>query len=132
MTPTTTEIKLPRSAGTPSADELEASAHEKIAEGHALLARARRMRTLPASDVWLSLDAAGEIAGVRGRVLRDAGRRGEVVIDHVGRSPRVNRAELERWIRSRRHAEVTPSDVALSPREAARAAVAARAAAGSR
>jgi hypothetical protein len=110
---------------TETPDEIEAAAHERIAEGHALLARARRLRTAPAAEQWLTLDAAGEIAGVRGRVIRDAGRRGELVIDHAGRSPRVTRAELDRWIASRRRG--TPIVTrALSPREAARAAVAAR------
>jgi hypothetical protein len=53
-------------------------------------------------DAWLTLDAAGKIADMRGRVIRDAGRRGEIAIDHAGRSPRVTRAEIERWIASRR------------------------------
>ena len=113
-------------ATTETPDELEATAHERIAEGHALLARARRMRTTPAPDAWLTLEGAGEIAKVRGRVLRDAGRRGEIAIDHAGRSPRVTRAEVERWIASRRIARPV-LETAVSPREAARAAVAARA-----
>lgn len=104
-------------------EELEALAHERIAEGHALLARARRMRTAPAADAWMALDAAGEIAGVRGRVIRDAGARGEIAIDRAGKSPRVQRSELERWMTSRRRATRTTE---VSPREAARAAVAAR------
>jgi hypothetical protein len=120
LTPRTT------AAETETPDEIEATAHERIAEGHALLARARRMRTAPAADVWLTLDAAGKIADVRGRVIRDASRRGELVIDHAGRSPRVTRAELDRWLASRRRSTPTAAET-LSPREAARAAVAARA-----
>lgn len=107
-----------------TADELEALAHERISEGHALLARARRMRTEPASDAWLTLDAAGALVGVKGRVIRDGGRRGELVIEHAGKSPRVRRSEVERWVASRK--TPAPSTV-QSPREAARAAVADRA-----
>lgn len=132
VAPRTEDVNTSSSAGRPSclvslptsADELEAEAHEKIAEGHALLARARRMRTAPAAETWLTLEAAGQIANVRARVIRDAGRRGELVIDHAGRSPRVTRAEIDRWLASRR-ARVASAE--MTPREAARAAVAARA-----
>ncbi len=115
----------PVATETTNADELEAMGHEKIAEGHALLAQARRKRTTPAADAWLTLEAAGEIAKVQGRVIRDAGRRGEIEIEHAGRKPVVRRSEVERWMRSRRRAVVLET-VETSPREAARAAVAAR------
>ena len=66
---------------TPAAethDELEARAHETIAEGYALLARARRMRALPATATWLTLPMAAAIACVRPAVIGDARRRGEI------------------------------------------------------
>lgn len=123
----TTGRTTPDETETATTDELAALAHERIAEGHALLARAHRMCTTPPASGWLTLDAAGDIAGVRGRVIRDAGRRGEIAIDHAGRSPLVTRGELERWIVSRRRERTVDAVPALSPREAARAAVAARA-----
>lgn len=121
-----TEVQL----GTATADELEAMGHEKIAEGHALLAQARRKAANAPVDAWLTLAEAGEIAKVRGRVIADAGRRGDIEIDRASRSPRVRRSEVDRWLRTGRRS--TENVTTLSPREAARAAVAARAAGGSR
>jgi hypothetical protein len=76
-------------------------------------------------DELLPLEAAGTMVHVTPRAIRDAGRRGEIEIVHVGRSPRVRRSALTAWARV---APTTATVATLSPREAARAAVAARAA----
>ena len=111
---------------TTTADEIEATAHEKIAEGHALLARARRMRTTPPADELLDRERLEADYPIRFRVVTDAARRGEnVCIEHIGRKAVVRRSILEAWIASRRTA-ATEKLEALSPRDAARAAVAAR------
>jgi hypothetical protein len=48
-------------------------------------------------DELLTLEDAGAIVGKTARSIRDAGRRGELEILIVGRSPRVSRGELARW-----------------------------------
>lgn len=50
---------------------------------------------------WLTLEQAGQRAGVTGRVIRDANRRGELALGRAGRRPVVARAELDRWLASR-------------------------------
>jgi hypothetical protein len=54
---------------------------------------------LSGGDELLTLDAAGELVGKTPRAVRDAGRREEIEIVHVGRSPRVTRAALMAWAR---------------------------------
>ena len=88
-----------------------------------------RLATESTPDDELPLKAAGTIVHVTPRAIRDAGRRGEIEIVHVGRSPRVRRSALTAWARV---APTTATVNPMSPREAARAAVAARASGGSR
>jgi hypothetical protein len=44
------------------------------------------------------------------RRVTDAGRRGELAIEHIGRKPVVRRSEVERWIAASRPAPAVPSD----------------------
>jgi hypothetical protein len=65
---------------------------------------------------------------VEPRVILDAGRRGELQVSHAGRTPVVTRSEVTRWLsRSRSSLATVASEKPLSPREAARRNVAARA-----
>lgn len=61
-------------------DDLEAQAHEKIAEGHALLAKAQRLRskrtTNPSADV-VDVRRWAKARGLSERGVVDAGRRGD-------------------------------------------------------
>jgi hypothetical protein len=61
----------------------------------------------------LPLREAAAVAGLRGRdparVLRDAARRGELTIERVGRAPVVARAELDRWLATRKVAPAAPA-----------------------
>ncbi len=82
-------------------DEIEATAHERIAEGHTLLARACRMRIESLADAWIPLDVAGRELGIRPRVIMDAARRGEIKLGGAGRRRVVLRSELTRWVASR-------------------------------
>lgn len=63
----------------------------------------------------LPLREAAVAAGLRGRdparVLRDAARRGELALERAGRAPVVARAELDRWLASRKVAPVAPTSV---------------------
>lgn len=52
-----------------------------------------------AGDARLSLEDAATLACVRPRVLRDAGRRGELALEKAGRSVVVRRSSLEAWLR---------------------------------
>ena len=77
-------------------------------------------------DALISLDAAGAIVGKTARAIRDAGRRGDLAIVNVGRSPRVRRSALLAWARpvSARPANTAAAD----PRADARASIDAAAA----
>jgi hypothetical protein len=92
-----------------SADALEAEAHEKIAEGHALLARARRLRAVPNADEYIPLQQAAERIGATPRMLRDAAARGELVIEGPKLARVVRRSSFERWLASHRLQPTTPS-----------------------
>ena len=81
---------------------------------------------LGAADELLPLATAAQIVGKTPRAIRDAGRRGEIAIVRVGRSPRVRRSALTAWARP---AAVAPR--ASDARDDVRAAIAA-AARGSR
>lgn len=73
------------------------------------------------ANAWIALDDAATHAGnVPTRVLREAARRGELVIGHAGRTPVVQRAELDRWIASR---PAEPAKVHEDPKAGARTAV---------
>lgn len=112
-----------------TADEIEAKAHERIAEGHTLLAQARRMRAVPAAgNAWLLLGVAAVRLGIRVHVLRDAARRGELALGQIGRRSAVRESELDRWIIAKRPPSKTAAnDTVEDPRAAARAAVSAAA-----
>lgn len=115
----------PVATETTNPDELDAIGLEKIAEGYALRAQARRMRSTPGADELLDRSRVEAAYPIRFRVVTDAARRGELPIEHAGRKPVVRRSALEAWIASRRTA--APVVASLSPREVARAAVAQRA-----
>ena len=107
-------------------DEIEAAGHDLIAEGHAFLARARRLRVTPPVDELLDTESVELEFRIRFRVVTDAARRGDLTLEHAGRKPLVRRSALEAWVSRRpKAAAVTAPNV--SPRQAARDAVAARA-----
>lgn len=92
-----TDSKTPVKAGE-NPDLLEAEAYE-------LLAKAKRIRAAQAAPVVDELLDAAMVEAqfhVHMRVLSDAARRGELVVEHVGRKPVVRRTVLEAWIASRR------------------------------
>lgn len=79
------------------ADELEAEAHEKIAEGHALLARARRERaptTVPPANDWIR----PETSPLGKRRTLALCRAGALESSKVGRKVLVKRASLEAFL----------------------------------
>lgn len=53
-------------------------------------------------DELVPLDVAAETLLIKPRVLRDAARRGELVIEGPRRSRVIRRGELDRWLRERR------------------------------
>jgi hypothetical protein len=57
----------------------------------------------PTADEWIELPARAKLShyGIRGRVVTDAARRGELQVTS-GRPPRVRRSDLEAWLASRR------------------------------
>lgn len=79
------------------ADELEAEGHEKIAEGHALLARARRERApaVAPAEEWVAPDASP--LGKR-RTLALA-RSGALESSKVGRRVLIRRTSLDAYLR---------------------------------
>jgi hypothetical protein len=80
-----------------------------------------------AGDARLSLEDAATLACVTPRSLRDAGRRGQIVLEKAGRAVVVRRSAIEAWLTSR---AVTPKTktTANDARAEARTAVAAAAA----
>lgn len=94
------------SAPADDPDSLEASGHERIAEGHALLARAARLRRPEApADAWIPLPSTKPREVVDGyavtvRSVLDAGRRGELPLRST-RPPAVRRSDLEAWSAAR-------------------------------
>lgn len=97
-----------------SPDELEAMAHEKIAEGNALLAKAKRLRIAGTSSVprWLDDKACRERYGCSIAVFTAAAKRGEIEIGRVGRSPRVREDVADRWVAERARKAPPPADAA--------------------
>lgn len=86
-----------------------------------------------AGDTRLSLEDAAQLACVRPRVLRDAGRRGELALERAGRRVVVRRAALEAWLSYRAVQPVAKSSApAEDPRAEARSCVAAAAARAAR
>jgi hypothetical protein len=83
------------------------NAFRPIADALRALADAIESVSTPPADEWISLRPKETIAGfgVRGRVVADAGRKGELKVWRIGGKPHVRRSELERWAQSRR---VTP------------------------
>ncbi len=81
-----------------TADELEAAAHDKIAEGHALLAQARRARVALASaqNDWL---APGTSPLGKRRELSLA-RAGAIESSKVGKKVLIKRASLAAYLES--------------------------------
>src|SRR5258708_2979054 len=81
----------------------------------------------PPPPSLLPLADAARIGGIRGedpgRPLRAAGGAGELAIERVGGHSVVARAELSRWLESRRVEPSAAKHVADDPREEARAAV---------
>ena len=55
------------------------------------------------ADEWLGKDEAERESGVKMATICGAARRGEIQIGYAGRSPRVRRSELERWIGTKKH-----------------------------
>jgi hypothetical protein len=102
-----------KDAETSDPDEVLARAHELDAKSSLLKARAIRLRKTVSvgATTWLPLNVAGDIASVKPRVITDAARRGEITLTHAGRSPRVMRSELDRWIASR----ATTKPIASTP-----------------
>jgi hypothetical protein len=84
----------------------------KAAQGAALRAQADALdleaaaieASAPAEDTWIVLRPKETIAGfgIHGRVVVDAGRRGELELSKLGGKPCVKRSELSRWAESRR------------------------------
>lgn len=79
---------------------------------------------LRADDELMTLEAASAVVHTTPRHIRDAGRRGELDVVRVGRSPRVRRSSLLAWARP----VAQRVDVAADPRAVARASIAAAAA----
>lgn len=79
-------------------------------------------------DRPIPIDEAAAFASVTPRVISDAARRGELVILRAGRERLIERAEFDRWLRSRPTKAKSANDVSADPREAARSAVHAAAA----
>ncbi|MFO0673470.1 MAG: hypothetical protein U0235_28280 [Polyangiaceae bacterium] len=108
-------MQTTRTSHTDDPDDLEVQGHERIAEGHALLAAARRLRASrsPAPSGHVSVAIAAEAIGVKPRVITDAGHRGELTLGRAGRTPTVDRAELARWLTSRSTPPAPSSDVSV-------------------
>lgn len=53
-----------------------------------------------ASVPWLTIKQAADELGVKEHVLRDAGRREELVLGKAGRTSMVQRSALEKWLLS--------------------------------
>lgn len=105
---------------------------EALEADPALADRARRVLGAPAPDDLVPLDEAATIASARVRVLLDECRRERLEL--VGRRGhrRVRRAELIRWMMTRRATTTKISAVVTDERAEARAAVAAAAARAAR
>jgi hypothetical protein len=72
-----------------------------VAEALARLARAAADDNSQPSDEHLPEREAARIAGVSLRTLRDARRRGELVVYGKQRSRTIKRADLSAWVESR-------------------------------
>lgn len=108
MKPTDISVKTP--------DELEREGHEKIAQGHALLAQAAAARIRPVADELLDDAGVRRHFAIKIRALVEAAGRGEPIeVLRAGRSPRVRRADVERWM-AWREAE-RPKRAAAPPAE---------------
>lgn len=99
-------------------ERLSASALDSLVDAIAERVATKVLAALaPSGDTGqrLPLREAAATAGLRGRdparVLRDAARRGELALERAGRTPVVARAELERWLASRKVAPAAPASV---------------------
>jgi hypothetical protein len=91
----------PQPQETSDPDALEDRADDLEIEARRLRQQARRLRRAGTADTWLDSAAVEADYGLKMRVVTDAAKRGELSIGRAGRSPRVLRSELDRWLRER-------------------------------
>lgn len=125
MKPTTEDVI---GEGAHDPDELEDRADELEIEARRLRQRARRLRRGGSSIEWLDEAGLERLFGFKMRRIVDASRRGEIEIGRAGRSPRVRRADVERWLRDRARRAPRPVESGVDPYQAAVSAFARRSA----
>jgi hypothetical protein len=93
-------------AATQDPDDLEAEGHEDIARGNEKIAMALRLRRKTGAQTveeWIPLYPKEELAGygILGRRVIDAGKRGDLPVGKLGRTPAVRKSDLGAWIAAR-------------------------------
>lgn len=113
-----------RPGARPLAAARRAQALALRAQADALEAEADLLECENTPDPWLPIAAAAGELGMRVRGLRDAARRGDLVIEGPRSARVVRRSELDRFIASKRLAPRESTSRVDDAREAARASVA--------